>query len=180
MLVEQTRPDVVLMDSRMPELDGIAATRESAADPALADVRVLIQATFESDDTVVDAQTRRRQRLCRQGHRAGRAHPRYPHDRRRRSAALAPNHETTDRGGASPPPREQPENPVALEELTPRERDVIVLVADGLSNNEIAERLVVSPATAKTHFSRTMLKLGARDRAQLVVIAYQTGLVRTA
>ncbi len=175
-MVKREKPDVVLMDIRMPNLDGIAATREIAADPTLSKVRVLILTTFESDEYVVD------------GLRAG-ASGFLVKDTE--PAELIHAVRTINTAEALLSPRitrrliaqalarpSRPADPPELRELTPREREVMSLVAEGLSNDEIAERLVVSPATAKTHVSRTMIKLGARDRAQLVVIAYQTGLVQ--
>ena len=176
-LVKEQRPDVVLMDIRMPGLDGIAATKQIASEPDLADVRVLILTTFESDDTVVDA--------LRAGASGFLVKDTEPADLIRAvrtiaagEALLSPSVTRRLIAQVVAQPVRARELPVALRELTPREREVLFLVAEGLANNEIAERLVVSPLTAKTHVSRIMLKLGARDRAQLVVIAYQTGLVR--
>jgi DNA-binding NarL/FixJ family response regulator len=175
-LVRQEVPDVVLMDIRMPNVDGIAATSEIARDDALGSVRVLVLTTFESDDTVVDAL-----RAGASGFLVKDTEPAEliravrtvaageallsPSVTRRLIAQVVGRHNRT------------PRISVVLHELTPREREVMALVAEGLTNDEIAERLVVSPLTAKTHVSRIMLKLGARDRAQVVVIAYQSGLV---
>jgi DNA-binding NarL/FixJ family response regulator len=171
-----TKPDVVLMDIRMPELDGLGATRELTADSKLRDVKIVILTTFELDEYVFEA--------LRSG----------------ASGFLLKDTEPVDLLGAvrlvasgegllspsvtrrvieefasrakEPPPTDE------LDQLTEREREIMALVGGGLSNEEIAMRLVVSPATAKTHVSRAMVKLGARDRAQLVVLAYEYGLVR--
>jgi len=175
-LVRHARPDVVLMDIRMPVLDGLEATRQIAAEQLLADVKVLILTTFESDEYVFEAL-----RAGASGFVLKDAEPTEllqavrvvadgnallePSVTRRLISRLAsaPGHDR-------PPPHE-------LDALTAREREVMALVATGLSNHQIAGRLTISPATAKTHVSRAMIKLGARDRAQLVVLAYQTGLV---
>jgi DNA-binding NarL/FixJ family response regulator len=177
-LVRRLRPDVVLMDIRMPRTDGLTATGRLTADPALARTRVIVLTTFELDEYVFGAL------------RAGAAgfllkdmEPTDVVDAVRvvagGDALLAPR--LTRRlveafvagaGGPDPDPDTAP-----LEDLTPREREVLALVGQGLSNAEIAERLVLSPLTAKTHVARLFMKLGARDRAQLVVIAYERGLV---
>jgi DNA-binding NarL/FixJ family response regulator len=175
-LTRSLRPDVVLMDIRMPELDGLVATREIAADRALADVRIVILTTFELDDYVFEA--------LRAGASGFLVKDTEPVDLIAAvrlvaggEALLSPSitrrviEEFAVRA-KEPPPTAQ------LDELTEREREVMTLVGTGLSNEEIAARLVVSPATAKTHVSRAMVKLGARDRAQLVVLAYEYGLVR--
>jgi DNA-binding NarL/FixJ family response regulator len=176
-LTTECVPDVVLMDIRMPTIDGIQATREIAATDALAHVRVLILTTFESDEYVFEA--------LRAGASGFLLKDTEPDELLRAvrviaagDALLSPS--VTRRLIADYATRPQPARslPPTLDELTAREREVMSLVAEGLSNDEIAARLVVSPATAKTHVSRTMLKLGARDRAQLVVIAYRSGLVR--
>jgi DNA-binding NarL/FixJ family response regulator len=170
------RPDVVLMDIRMPELDGLAATREIAADRSLAGVRIVILTTFEIDDYVFEA--------LRAGASGFLVKDTEPVDLIAAvrlvaggEALLSPS--VTRRvieefavRAKEPPPSHH------LDSLTEREREVMALVGTGLSNEEIATRLVVSPATAKTHVSRAMVKLGARDRAQLVVLAYEHGLVR--
>jgi DNA-binding NarL/FixJ family response regulator len=177
--VELTRklaPDVVLMDIRMPVLDGLAATREIAADRKLDATRIVILTTFELDEYVFEA--------IRSGAAGFLVKDTKPTELIQAvrvvaggDALLSPS--VTQRliaefaARAKAPPASS-----ALEELTEREREVMALAAEGLSNEEIAGRLVVSPATAKTHVSRAMIKLGARDRAQLVVLAYETGLVR--
>lgn len=170
------KPDVVLMDIRMPRLDGLEATRRIAADPALAGVRVLILTTFELDEYVFEAL-----RVGASGFLVKDTEPvdliqgvRVVADG---EALLSPS--ITRRlieefaARAKRPPASD-----LLAPLTEREREVMALVAGGLSNEEIAAKLVVSPATAKTHVSRAMVKLAARDRAQLVVLAYESGLVR--
>jgi DNA-binding NarL/FixJ family response regulator len=170
------KPDVVLMDIRMPRLDGLEATRRIAADPALAGVRVLILTTFELDEYVFEAL-----RVGASGFLVKDTEPveliqgvRVVADG---EALLSPS--ITRRlieefaARAKRPPASD-----LLAPLTDREREVMALVAGGLSNAEIAAKLVVSPATAKTHVSRAMVKLAARDRAQLVVLAYESGLVR--
>jgi DNA-binding NarL/FixJ family response regulator len=175
-LTRSLQPDVVLMDIRMPELDGLAATREIAADRALAGVRIVILTTFEIDDYVFEA--------LRAGASGFLVKDTEPVDLIAAvrlvaggEALLSPSvtrrviEEFAVRAKEPPPTGE-------LDELTEREREVMALVGNGLSNEEIAGRLVVSPATAKTHVSRAMVKLGARDRAQLVVLAYEYGLVR--
>jgi len=170
------RPDVVLMDIRMPERDGLAATREIATDSSLDDVRIIILTTFDLDEYVFEAiragaagflvkDTRPAGLIEAVRIVAGGDALLSPGVTRRLIAEFATR--------AKPPPESD-----TLEQLTDREREVMALAAAGLSNDEIAAELVVSPATAKTHVSRAMIKLGARDRAQLVVAAYETGLVR--
>ncbi|MFF4354732.1 response regulator [Streptomyces sp. NPDC001530] len=174
------RPDVVLMDIRMPEMDGLEATRLISECEDLAGVKVLILTTFEDDEHVAEAL-----RAGASGFLGKGARPEELLDAVRTvadgEALLSPSatRALITRFLAQPDPC-----PVAVHErlksLTPRERDVTSLVALGLSNDEIAERLFVSPLTAKTHINRAMTKLAARDRAQLVVIAYQCGLVSPA
>jgi len=175
-LVRRTRPDVVLMDIRMPELDGISALREITAEPDLAGVRVIMLTTFELDEYVFDA--------LQAGAAGFLIKDSEPADMLRAvrlvaagESLLSPS--VTRRVIESFTSRSALRRPhPRLPELTDREREVLSLIGEGLSNEEIAARLVVSPATARTHVSRAMVKLGARDRAQLVVIAYQSGLVR--
>lgn len=174
--VREHRPDVVLMDIRMPVLDGLAATRRITADPALAEVKVVMLTTFELDEYVFEA--------IRGGASGFLVKDTEPEELLRAvravvdgDALLSPG--VTRRLIAEFAARSKKPAPASvLAELTEREREVMALVGIGLSNEEIARRLVVSPLTAKTHVSRTMVKLGARDRAQLVVLAYESGLVR--
>ena len=175
-LARQVVPDVVLMDIRMPGTDGLAATRQIAADQQLANVRVVILTTFELDEYVFEA--------IRSGAAGFLVKDTDPDELVQAvrvvadgGALLSPG--VTRRLIGEYASRAKPPQPSGLlGELTDREREVLALVGEGLSNAEIAGRLYLSPATAKTHVSHTMLKLGARDRAQLVVIAYETGLVR--
>lgn len=175
-LAKTLLPDVVLMDIRMPELDGLEATRQIAADPLLAGVRIVILTTFELDEYLFDAL-----RYGASGFLVKDTEPADLVTAVRVVAAgdslISPTmtrrliEEFATRAKQPRPARE-------LAVLTDREREVLSLVAGGLSNDEIAERLYMSPATARTHVSRTITKLGARDRTQLVVLAYETGLVR--
>jgi DNA-binding NarL/FixJ family response regulator len=175
-LARETRPDVVLMDIRMPRLDGVEATKRIVADDRLEDVRVLILTTFESDDNVFEAL-----RVGASGFLVKDSDPtdvlRAVRELAAGEALLSPSVTRRLIEEYTAWPERRRSTPDELDELTPREREVMALVAYGLSNGEIAERLVVSPATAKTHVSRTMMKLHAHDRAQLVVLAFQTGLV---
>ncbi|MBX6748423.1 MAG: response regulator transcription factor [Micromonosporaceae bacterium] len=175
-MARSQRPDVVLMDIRMPVVDGIEATRQIAQTPGLEDVRVLILTTYDTDAHVFDALEAGASGFLLkdsgpaellQGIRVVAAG----------DALLAPritrrliSHVTAARNA-------QRTGQERLNVLTAREKEILALVGRGLSNEEIATELVLSPATARTHVSRAMTKLGARDRAQLVVIAYQTGLV---
>ncbi|MGC9496801.1 response regulator [Streptomyces sp. WG7] len=181
-LAAEQRADVVLMDIRMPGTDGLAATRLISADPALAHVRVVILTTFEVDDYVVQSL-----RAGASGFLGKGSEPEELLSAIRVAAGgealLSP---TATKGliarflaqeGTAGEDRD-PARAERLETLTVREREVLGQVAGGYSNDEIAERLEVSPLTVKTHVNRAMAKLGARDRAQLVVIAYESGLVR--
>ncbi|MFG2883307.1 response regulator [Streptomyces sp. NPDC048297] len=174
-LVRAGRADLVLMDIRMPDLDGIEATRLIAADEDLAGVRVLVLTTYDTDENIVDAL-----RAGASGFLVKDTRPADLLDAIRTVAAgealLSPGPtarliERFLRSPSAPPPTGGPEC------LSDREREVLTLVARGLNNTEIAEALGLSPLTAKTHVSRIMGKLGARDRAQLVIVGYESGLV---
>jgi DNA-binding NarL/FixJ family response regulator len=197
-LAREHRPDVVLMDLRMPEVDGLTATGLIAADPALAAVRVVVLTTFDDEESVFAA--------LRAGASGFLVKDVEPEDLlqavrvvARGDALLSPSvtraviaqftsgqaaagrasaAEPTTATGPTPAPAAAPvrPSPPGLASLTDREREVVSLVAAGLSNDEIAAKLTVSPLTAKTHVSRAMTKLCARDRAQLVVFAYEHGL----
>jgi len=175
-LAHELTPDVVLMDIRMPGTDGLAATRQIAADERLASVRVVILTTFEVDEYVFEA--------IRSGASGFLVKDTEPDELVQAvrvvaggDALLSPS--VTRRLIAEFATRaKQPPDTGSLAGLTEQEREVLALVGQGLSNAEIASRLFVSPATAKTHVSRAMIKLSARDRAQLVVAAYETGLVQ--
>jgi len=174
-VARRERPDVVLIDIRMPGMDGIAATEVIAADPDLTDVKVIVLTTFEMDEYVVAALRAGASGFLGKGV---------------RPAALLDGIRTVAGGESLLSPKatrsliahvlERQVDPVvagaAFEHLTPREREVVELVAHGLSNDDIATKLFLSPLTAKTHVNRAMMKVGARDRAQLVVLAYQAGL----
>ncbi|MGW0884923.1 response regulator [Streptomyces sp. NPDC002671] len=176
-VAHETRPDVVLMDIRMPGLDGLAATRRMAADDSLAGVRVLILTTFEVDDYVFEALRSGASGFLGKG-----ARPEVLIDAirtvARGEALLSPSATRGLIGRFLTLHDTEPVRPSPLvATLTERERQVVALVADGMSNAEIASQLTLSPLTVKTHANHAMAKLGARDRAQLVVLAYQTGLV---
>ena len=175
-LTLELRPNVVLMDIRMPEVDGLVATRRIAADPRLADVKVVILSTFDLDEYVFEA--------IRAGANGFLVKDTEPAELLRAvrlvvngDALLSPSVTRRLIGEFANRAKEPSEAP-QLTVLTDREREVMALVAEGLTNEEIAARLIMSAATAKTHVSRAMIKLGARDRAQLVVFAYESGLVR--
>jgi DNA-binding NarL/FixJ family response regulator len=175
-LARALKPEIVLMDIRMPGMDGLQATQAVADDDMLNEVRVVILTTFDLDEYVFEAL-----RVGASGFLVKSTEPaELVHAVRvvtAGDALLSPG--VTKRLVAEFAERaKEPGSTPALEALTDREREVMRLVAEGLSNEEIAERLVVSPSTSKTHVSRAMVKLGARDRAQLVVFAYDSGLAR--
>ncbi|GHE60302.1 response regulator [Streptomyces capitiformicae] len=174
-LAREHLPDVALVDIQMPVVDGIETTRRIAADPALAGVHVVILTNYGFDEYVFNA--------LRAGAAGFLVKDIVPEDflyavrvAARGDALLAPSitRKLINRYVTQPLPSH---TGTGLEELTGREREAVVLVARGLSNDEIADRLVISPLTAKTHINRAMAKLHARDRAQLVVLAYESGLV---
>ena len=175
-LAREHRPDLVLMDIRMPRLDGLAATRRLLGDPELGEMRVVMLTTFELDEYVFEA--------IRAGASGFLVKDTEPEELVRAVRAVVAGDALLSPGATRRLIAEfaarskEPVAAVSLSELTEREREVLTLVGIGLSNEEIARRLVVSPLTAKTHVSRAMVKLGARDRAQLVVLAYESGLVR--
>ena len=206
-LARELRPDVVLMDLNMPEVDGLTATGRITADPGLASVRVVVLTTFDDDEHVFAAlragasgflvkdiepeELLQAVRVVARGDAllspgvtrsliaaftAGQAGAR-PARQPTAAPAARPGGPGAD---GSPDDAQAMARQIGLASLTDREREVVALVAAGLSNDEIAARLVVSPLTAKTHVSRAMIKLTARDRAQLVVIAYEHGLADSA
>ncbi|GHG06602.1 response regulator transcription factor [Streptomyces zaomyceticus] len=176
--VRALRPDVVLMDIRMPGGDGLTATRHISEDRELSGCRVIVLTTFETDEYVFEAL-----RAGASGFLTKETEPDELRQAVRAVAAgdalLAPSvtRRVIERFAhrAAPAPVDAPRR---LEALTSRERDVVRLIATGLSNEQVAEKLVISPLTAKTHVTRSLGKLGVRDRVQLVILAYETGLVR--
>jgi len=178
-LAGATRPDVVLMDIRMPGMDGLAATRRIAEDAALSAVRIIILTTFELDEYVFEAL-----RAGASGFLVKHTQPgdlvRAVREVAAGQALLSPSVTRRLIAEFTARPERPTLAPPAMSALTDREREVVALVAQGLTNEEIAAELVLSPATARTHVSRAMVKVRARDRAQLVVFAYQCGLVRPA
>ncbi|MET8646149.1 response regulator transcription factor [Streptomyces sp. NPDC004675] len=174
-LAREHLPDIVLIDIQMPVVDGIEATRRIAADPALAGVHVVILTNYGLDEYVFNA--------LRAGAAGFLVKDIVPEDllhavrvAARGDALLAPSitRKLINRYVTQPFPTD---TGTELKELTSREREAVTLVAQGLSNDQIADRMVISPMTAKTHINRAMAKLRARDRAQLVVLAYESGLV---
>jgi DNA-binding NarL/FixJ family response regulator len=174
-LVRELRPDVVLIDIRMPVVDGIEATRRIAADPALDQVHVVVLTNYGFDEYVLDAlRAGAAGFLVKDIEREDLLHA--VRVAARGEALLAPSitRKLIARYIAQPP---APDPGARLKELTGREHEAVVLVAQGFANDQIAERMAISPMTAKTHVNRAMAKLHARDRAQLVILAYESGLV---
>lgn len=175
-VAKEERPDVVLMDVRIPGVDGLEATRRITADPDLQHTKIIVLTTFEQDEYVFHA--------LRSGAGGFLVKDTTPAELLQAirqvadgGASLSPSAtRTLVREFVTQFPRPVQPHP-HMHTLTEREREVVGLVAEGLTNDEIADRLVVSPATARTHVSRAMTKVGARDRAQLVTFAYQSGLV---
>ena len=176
-LCRTERADVILMDIRMPELDGIEATRRISGAAGLAQVKIVILTTFETEDLIVEAL-----RAGASAYLGKDVEPATLIDAIRKivvgDTLLSPSATRALISRVLAQSEVGTSDGAVLDRLTPREREVLTLVALGLSNEQIAERLYISPTTAKTHVNRTMMKLGARDRAQLVIIAYETGVVR--
>jgi DNA-binding NarL/FixJ family response regulator len=176
-LVRSERPDVLLLDIRMPEMDGVEVLRRLVEEPGLAAVRVLVLTTFEVDEYVFESL-----RLGASGFLVKHTQPhellRAVREIARGEALLSPSVTRRLIAEFAARPTRPALQPPSMQTLTEREREVVALVAQGLTNDEIAGELFLSPATARTHVSRAMTKLNARDRAQLVVYAYQSGLVR--
>ncbi|WP_330277791.1 response regulator transcription factor [Lentzea sp. NBC_00516] len=176
-LLRTTRADVVLMDIRMPRMDGLETTRRITSDEDFAGVKVLVVTTFEIDEYVAQALQAGASGFLGKG-----VEPSELQAAIRTvaegDALLSPKATRALIGRFLTQRGSDPIDPGRLAVLTQREREVVALAAHGMSNHEIAEKLVVSPLTVKTHVNRAMMKLQARDRAQLVVVAYQTGLVR--
>jgi DNA-binding NarL/FixJ family response regulator len=176
-LARRTRPDVILMDVRMPNMDGIEATRIIAGDPTLIGVRVIVLTTFEIDDYVFGALRAGASGFLLKDIDADELHAAV-----RTVAAgqslLAPAVTRRVIDAFTQGTHATPIAPERLDVLTERERNAVRLAAHGLTNDEIADELIISPLTAKTHLNRAMTKLGARDRAQLVIVAYETGLAQ--
>jgi DNA-binding NarL/FixJ family response regulator len=168
--------DIVLMDIRMPDLDGIEATRRITADTDLAQVKIVILTTFETEDLIVDAL-----RAGASAYLGKDVEPATLLNAIRKvvigDTLLSPSATRALVSRVLAQPGTRVSHGALLDRLTPREREVLTLVALGLSNDQIAHQLYISPTTAKTHVNRTMMKLDARDRAQLVIIAYETGVV---
>ena len=175
--VRAEQPDVVIMDIRMPEMDGLEATRRITSDPGLRGTRVLVLTTFELDEYVFGALDAGASGFLLKGGEPAEL-VQAIHVLAAGEALLAPSVTRTliETYVARPQPSLKTDYK-SLDELTAREREVLGLVAEGLTNAEIADALTLSPLTAKTHVSRILTKLGARDRVQLVVIAYRTGLL---
>ncbi|MFI1485442.1 response regulator [Streptomyces sp. NPDC020747] len=178
-LTRELRPDVVIMDIRMPEVDGLTATSEICADPELRASRILILTTYETDEYVAQALRAGAGGFIGKGIGA--------EDLLNAVRTIADGDTLLSPAATRSlvtrflaTPEDAPHHPERLAVLTPREREMVALVATGLSNQEIAERMFLSPFTVRAHVQRAMTKLEARDRAQLVVIAYRTGLARAA
>lgn len=178
-LAAELQPDVIVMDIRMPELDGIAATAQICADPALERTKVLILTTFEEDEYLVAALRAGASGFVGKG-----AEPeeiiRAVRAVHAGDALLSPlaTRALIDRFVAPSVPAAVAEHSPVLAALTEREQEVLLMVAKGRSNQEIADELVISPHTAKTHVNRIMTKVHAHDRAQLVILAYESGLLK--